>query len=795
MSDNSDSTNSNGLISSWPGHIPEEAPVQNVGPEDDGKESLAEISRLSEDVTGSVTVPEAGTARGIEAPAEGAVPEEGPQVSPAPPEAPVENVGPWDDGKESLDEAPSFSEEVTGAVAEAQTGDSEAPAEVALSEEGLQVCQETALEVAQGSAPSSPTVLSPSPTSHVPLISDLESYTPFSLDTDAYTVTSPDSGTESLNPVSSAPDIYTHISSSPEDTDAVSPSLDGYTHIGPVPERLPAVGPASDSYTDISPEPFTALISAPDADTHISPAPENITAVGPASDAYMDISPEPESFATDSPASDADTYTSPAPEHPTPVSLYPDSITSASTPASQEGEEPQQEEEVSEPAKMVADDKPQEDFRDDCAPGEGDKAMEEDGLRRRHAPPPAPPDPPRRSRVEEEDEDEEEFHLIQRKEEGGGLSLNKCIVGALVLLCLGSIIFTGFFIDVDDEEDSDVAQARDPKLPGNQEWLNPDSKPPNPQEMTQLLGKLAEESQQMTRLQAQLQSQKEELGLVLQKVDVMGKDPPAGQTENHSSAADGRLLDEKRKEKVLEQSGPGQERAREEMEGAKADTESMEGAREEKEKERTEVVEKPEGRLGGKKRHWEGGEKEARREGHQEKEWKKGREEVKEWKQKEERKERKTESDWKHGKDGGKDKRREWREKRQKLENSRPPVDCRGIAECARKEGLVPVKQAEFQSLMGAYLSRLEGAVSGSKGAITALVGEFFVDGLFAHHKLRFREFAEDVADMLEDAVEGDHRAEDAMEEFEREALRKFAVAGGGEREGRKWGKDGRVWG
>ncbi|XP_061109356.1 pre-B-cell leukemia transcription factor-interacting protein 1-like isoform X2 [Conger conger] len=834
---------SNGIVGGWTQLIPEasfkdevdyfgpETPVENIGPEDDGIESVAEAPGLCGKVTCSGTVPEPGD---WAAPPDRVESGERPHGDPAPPEAPVESVGPGHDGKESPSETPRLSEEVEGPVAEEQRGDGGVPAEEALSEEGLQVCQETATE---GSAPSSPTVLSPSPSSHVPLISDQESHAPVGLYTD---VTSPCSDTEGLIPVSSTPDIYTHASSAPELIAADGPAHKLSTHTSSAPEVITDDGPAHE----------------PSA--HTSPAPESLAPIIPTSDVYTDVAPEPVG-----PAPDADADISPALEPPVRDSQCPASVPSTSATESQEVEEPQKEEEVSEPAKILADVVHQEDFRGDSGPeAPSSEASEGDGLRRRHVPPPAPAEPLWRAR-EEEEEEEEEFHLIEKKEEGGWMSLNKCIVGALVLLCLGSIIFTGYFLDLDGEEDS--AQPKDPELHGKQEWLNPDAKLPNPQEVSQLLGKLAEVNQQGAILQAQLQ---EELDLVLQK------EPPTGQTENHTAVHGG--LWEEQKQAVVEEGDIGQEE--EKMAGGPGN-----GVREEER--RTERVEDPAWREGERKRQWMGRVREVRRDGHQEKEWKKGREEGKEWRQREERKEKRVgEGDWKHGKDGGKDKRREWKEKverrrawetgrewhkggekksegawkgkterkeqrrdgwrgdkkegkdwkkekewwkaqrgwrgmvkeksgkeklwpqekkktraldqadywqrqRERLWKHRPPVACEGVAECARKEGLAPVQQAEFGALLGSYLARLGGDHAGERrDAVVSLVGEFFADGVFRHRRVPFHEFAEDVADVLEDLVEGDRGAKEEMEEFEREALRRFALAGGGEGEGRRRG-------
>lgn len=129
-----------------------------------------------------------------------------------------------------------------------------------------------------------------------------------------------------------------------------------------------------------------------------------------------------------------------------------------------------------------------------------------------------------------------------------------------------------------------------------------------------------------------------------------------------------------------------------------------------------------------------------------------------------------------------------WKRQQEKLSKNRPPVACDGVAACAAKEGLVPVPLGEFQALLGSYLEKLGGDAGERKDAVASLAGGFFADGVYQHHRVPFREFAEDVADVLEDLVEGDRRAEDEMEGFEREALRRFAAAGGAERDGRKRG-------
>lgn len=54
---------------------------------------------------------------------------------------------------------------------------------------------------------------------------------------------------------------------------------------------------------------------------------------------------------------------------------------------------------------------------------------------------------PRPRTSDEEDEEEDmEFKLAEKKEEKPWFSLNKCIVGALVLLFLGSLFLSGEFL-------------------------------------------------------------------------------------------------------------------------------------------------------------------------------------------------------------------------------------------------------------------------------------------------------------------------------------------------------------
>ncbi|XP_051261894.1 pre-B-cell leukemia homeobox interacting protein 1b isoform X5 [Dicentrarchus labrax] len=114
-------------------------------------------------------------------------------------------------------------------------------------------------------------------------------------------------------------------------------------------------------------------------------------------------------------------------------------------------------------------------------------------------------------RTDEEEEGEEEFQLPQR-EDDSGFSVNKCILGAVILLGLGTIFFSGVFMDLNEESDYGTMEVQDAELPVKQEWLNPEVPPPPVDaDSTELLNKLVKGNQQISVLQAQLQAQKEEL--------------------------------------------------------------------------------------------------------------------------------------------------------------------------------------------------------------------------------------------------------------------------------------------
>lgn len=85
-------------------------------------------------------------------------------------------------------------------------------------------------------------------------------------------------------------------------------------------------------------------------------------------------------------------------------------------------------------------------FPAECKPEE--KANEGDGLRKRNVSVLTPEYHRHEEEEEEEEEGEEErFRHPQREGEGDiGFTLNKCIFGALILLGLGTIFFSGKYL-------------------------------------------------------------------------------------------------------------------------------------------------------------------------------------------------------------------------------------------------------------------------------------------------------------------------------------------------------------
>ncbi|XP_074895647.1 pre-B-cell leukemia transcription factor-interacting protein 1 [Buteo buteo] len=122
------------------------------------------------------------------------------------------------------------------------------------------------------------------------------------------------------------------------------------------------------------------------------------------------------------------------------------------------------------------------------------------------------------------------------------------------------------------------------------------------------------------------------------------------------------------------------------------------------------------------------------------------------------------------------------------------PQGCSGVADCARKEGrevlgaaLKPVQKAEFLRLLEGFMGRL-GWGGHFRGLAAQLDGAFGADGTFAHDRLRFVDFVDDVEELLEEVARQERGDEEAADGFEEYVLRHYAGDGGaaGKEQGRK---------
>ncbi|RVE67220.1 hypothetical protein OJAV_G00115280 [Oryzias javanicus] len=322
----------------------------------------------------------------------------------SPEEAAIENVGPVDDGTESLGDAPSLSEEVAGAAADFKPAD--VSVETVLSEEGHQVCQET----------------SPPDNEHlggVSFVTNIDLSAPLDV---------------------------------PEVDLSEQLSLTPPTAEGPAPPELDT--PADSGEAGAEPDPPTETLSAAD-----SP---------PCVEAGSGEPPEP----TEPPRSDPEP---PLTERSDDGGPEPETVGSAAD-----------EEETLKAEEALTQEEEEED--------EESSGSFHDGLRRRNV---ASFDAarPRTSDEDEEEEEEVELKLPGREEDKPWLSVNKCIVGALVLLFLGSLFLSG---DFDASELSDGERGQD--------WIRPD-----PQDMKALMEELQQENQEIRQLEDQLQSKTEAL--------------------------------------------------------------------------------------------------------------------------------------------------------------------------------------------------------------------------------------------------------------------------------------------
>ncbi|XP_058165755.1 pre-B-cell leukemia transcription factor-interacting protein 1 isoform X2 [Dasypus novemcinctus] len=192
------------------------------------------------------------------------------------------------------------------------------------------------------------------------------------------------------------------------------------------------------------------------------------------------------------------------------------------------GSEPQDLEDQSPPQSLPSSPKAAQ-IREElgCSSSEDDTDLDVEGLRRRRGRDPSPPRPAAAVGVEGQAGDGAADGEL-------GISLNMCLLGALVLLGLGLLFFSGGLSESDSGSLEEVElqvfpdPGSDTELPedmgdgqdGLREQLQPPAPPgsvPSLQNMGLLLDRLAKESQDIRLLQAQLQTQKEELQSLLRQ--------------------------------------------------------------------------------------------------------------------------------------------------------------------------------------------------------------------------------------------------------------------------------------
>ncbi|XP_077362642.1 uncharacterized protein pbxip1a [Festucalex cinctus] len=582
----------------------------------------------------------------------------------SPEEAAADNVGPLDDGTESLGDAPSLSEDMAaGGVGEIKPSD--IPVECVLSEEGHQVCQETTPESGDRPALSCP----------------LQPEQPAAFD-----------------PENQAPIIHDIMTSSPSDNEHLAVAFVSSIDF--------AVPPEND------PEPDEAIrhTEEPVADEQESVIDTVVPAEAVAASNADVNRDQPEPPVGPIPTDD--------------VVIAPESIGS--------GQEVEEEDEGPSEFKMQEEQ-------------EASLSCQGDGLRMRTV-----QSRPNASDVEDEDEEDEDdeevaFGLPQRKEEKAWWSVSKCIVGIAVLLFLGAFFLSG---DFDAGDVRDAEQSQKPADAPTDAGLSIANK----------IGAEFKAALDTFDTDGSGDISTKELGTVMR---MLGKSPLRQELKKimKEVKADVGKLDWK-------------------PDHAKQDVSKwVNRAWEHLEKIRRELADEVE-RWSERKKDGEKRRNDERKANERKRrdEW-----ETKKPLRRQDREERRKEKPWRsHQKQRSDDLADFWRVQEQKLRRPAPPRPCASVEECAAQEGLFPVELSEFEELLEGYLSKLKRSPEESKNFLRWLVAGFFSDGMFSHDRRAFADFAEDVADILEDMVDaaegGDDALEEAMEEFEREALWKFSA-------------------
>ncbi|XP_015229233.1 PREDICTED: pre-B-cell leukemia transcription factor-interacting protein 1-like [Cyprinodon variegatus] len=766
----------------------------------------------------------------------------------SPEEAAIENVGPTDDGTESLGDAPSLSEEVAGAAAEYKPAD--LPVETVLSEEGHQVCQETSPGSSEGPVPSSPSRLSPLPSnpldsslldaeSQPPVIHDIVTTSPSDNEPQGVMplVTSIDLEAQLDIPAVDIPLADSTVSSPAtrmaETTSPAEPVLHTPADSGPMPTS-PAAGSdvsSSEPEVNIPTENLTAAGPPPHVGDEVGFGPESTEPPSPVPERLMAEhggSPDPEtvgSAETEEDEADAEKEEGPSEalnldedEEDQSSSLelgdtsgFDDglrrrNVPSFEAPRPRTSDEEDDEEEVEFKMAERKEEKPWFSMNKCIVAalvllflgslflsGDIDGPELSDGEQNQDW-------------ISGDPQDMKEL-LDKLTEE------NQQITQLEVQLQSKK--------DELDTEMKAVAESGDERGKADLEEEN--------SKLKEELSVLPELKKELESLRARVTELSQLTGTVSPASSPASQPNAEDAQSSHKAAGpewrkDGKLKEELHRQKVLlEESKKRLEGMRKDGGDGKQVWENLEGIQ----KKLSEQVErwektKPQGPK------WKGKRDKKQERDHwkkeQKKEWKHGKEEKKEkegkpqkenshkeawrknqddWQRKKgerrmDREERRKEKPW-HSRPGKNSPHHHqqtrqpqqhnhndfWRDQELKLHrNVRPQLGCTSVEDCATKEGLYPVELSEFEELLEGYLSKLEGSSNDGKDKIRKLTADFFEDGVFIHDRVRFGDFAEDVADVLEDMVDvlegggqkDNDSLEEEMEEFEREALWKFAA-------------------
>ncbi|XP_007440805.1 pre-B-cell leukemia transcription factor-interacting protein 1 [Python bivittatus] len=106
------------------------------------------------------------------------------------------------------------------------------------------------------------------------------------------------------------------------------------------------------------------------------------------------------------------------------------------------------------------------------------------------------------------------------------------------------------------------------------------------------------------------------------------------------------------------------------------------------------------------------------------------------------------------------------------------PHGCSGVAECAQQEGLAPVQKAPFLKLVQNYLAGL-GWGEYSSQLLPVLEGFFGSDGVFAHDRITFVDFLDEVEDALEELAQHLGVSDEEVDDFEEVVLKQLGAAPG----------------